>query len=70
MHLQSNSAEVDGSTPTTVEARKSAQYPSPGQVSFDGRSYKLIITFDMESFRRLAKIASEFIDQLATRTVG
>ena len=47
------------------EARKRNHYARPGHVSFDERSHKLF-TIAMESFGRLGRKGSEFINQLAT----
>ena len=44
------------------EARKRNHYARPGHVSFDERSHKLI-TLAVESFGRLGREGSEFIDK-------
>ncbi len=68
-HLRGGSATNDGSAASTSEARKSAHYASPGHVSFDERSFKLV-PLAVESFGRLGVSGYELVDQLATSMVG
>ena len=49
--------------------RKRNHYTRVGHVSFDERSHKLV-TLAAESFGRLGKEGSEFMDQLATSVIG
>ena len=68
-HLLGGSATMNGSAAATSEARKNAHYATPGNISFDTRSFKLC-TFAVECFGRLGKSAAELVDQLATHIVG
>ena len=69
VHLRAGSADRDGLTASTSEARNRNRYARPGHVSFDERSHKLA-TITVESFGRLGREGSDFIDQLATNVVG
>ena len=69
VHLRAGSADQDGSAALTSEARKRKHYARVGHLSFDKRSHKLV-TLAVESFGRLGREGSEFIDQLATSVVG
>ena len=60
-HMRAGSANRDGLDASKSEARKRSRYARPGQVS-DERSYKFA-TLAGESFGRLGKKSSEFIDQ-------
>ena len=48
--LRNGSADADGFPPSRVEARKSAHYSRPCQVSFNERSYKLTTHLAEESW--------------------
>ena len=63
------SADQDGPSASTSDARKRYHLASPGHVSFDERSHKLA-TIVVESFGRFGREGSEFIDQLATSMIG
>ena len=52
VHLRRGSADHDGSTAFTSEARKRQHYARPGDVSFDERSPKLA-NLSLESFKHL-----------------
>ena len=65
VHLRAGSADQVGSAASTSEARKCNHYARVGHVFFDERSHKLV-TLEVESFGRLGREGSEFIDQLAT----
>ena len=69
VHLRAGSADQDGTAASTSEARKRNRFARPGHVSFDERRHKLVI-LAVESFGRLGRDGSEFVDQLATRVVG
>ena len=69
VHLRRGSADHDGSTAFTSEARKRQHYARPGDVSFDERSPKLA-NLSLESFKHLGVEGSNPIDQLATNVVG
>ena len=69
VHMRVASADQDGSAASTSEARKLNHYARVGHVSFDERSHELV-TLAVESFRRLGREGSKFIDQLATSVVG
>ena len=58
-----------GSAASTSEARKRNHYARVGHVPFVECSHKLV-TLEVESFGRLGREGSEFIDQLATSVVG
>ena len=60
-HVRAGSADRDGLAASKSEARKRSRYARPGQVS-DESSYKFA-TLAGESFGRLGKKSSEFIDQ-------
>ena len=60
-HMRAGSADGDGLAASKSEARKRSRYARPGQVS-DESSYKFA-TLAGESFGRLGKKSSEFIDQ-------
>ena len=69
VHLRAGSIDQDGSAASTSEARKRNHYARGGHVSIDERSHKLV-TLAVESFGRLGREGSEFVDQLATSVVG
>ena len=69
VHLCAGSANRDGLTASTSEARKRNHYARPGHVSFDERSHKLA-TIAVESFGLLGREGSDFIDQLGANVVG
>ena len=69
VHLRAGSIDQDGSAASTSEARKRNHYARGGHVSIDERSHKLV-TLAVESFERLGREGSEFVDQLATSVVG
>ena len=62
-------ADADGSAASSVKARKSAHYVHPGQAFFGKRSYK-VTTVAAESFERLGKSGTEFVDQLVAGVAG
>ena len=68
VHLQTGSADHDGSAASTSETRKRQPYARPGHVSFNERSHKLT-PFAVESFGRLGVAGSYLIDLLATSAV-
>ena len=69
VHLRAGSADQDGSVASIFEAQKRNHYARVGHVSVDERSRKLV-TLAVESFGRLGREGSEFIDQLATSVAG
>ena len=69
VHLRAGSADQDGSAASTSEPRKRNHYGRIGHVSFEERSHKLV-TLAVESFGRLGREGSEFIDQLAKSVAG
>ena len=69
VHPRNEKADADGSAASSAEARKSAHYARPGQVPFDKRSCK-VTTVAAESFERLGKGGTEFVDQLVAGAIG
>ena len=68
-HLRNRSVDADGTAVSRAEARKSAHYAPPDEVSFDERRNKVII-LAIESVGRIGKSGTEFVDQLPTSIVG
>ena len=68
MHLPYGSSVIDEAPSASAEARESAHYIRPGQVSFEERGYKLAI-LAVESFGCHGKSGSQTLDTPARSVI-